>query len=180
MPKANTTVKIKASNETLAQALFGFIQSNFGDIKRNLDTVLRSRGIPQTDVSMENVDPDKMTMEISENPSDKGDVFYRDPKSGEINICSYKDLEHEEFYGIIEGGVIKIMLFMDGEPDRIASSRIGSTSDLVVQLRDFPGMYETQKEEAAAQEKARIAAAAEEEIQEAKVVDMDGNEIKPE
>ena len=41
-------------------------------------------------------------------------------------------------------------------------------------------MYETQKEEAAAQEKARIAAAAEEEIQEAKVVDMDGNEIKPE
>jgi len=117
MSRKNTTVKIKASTVELAQMLFGWLRTNSGELTRGLNNHMRSLGAGNTDVTFENVNPDKFTMEITENPTDKGDVVVLDPDKN-LTFTEYTSLDDGELYGVMDGGRGAIFQYIEGEVDR--------------------------------------------------------------
>lgn len=139
MSKVNTTVKIVASSEDLAKALFGYLKSSNSQIKQNLDNFLRSSGKGLTDVTFESSDPEKMVFRISDNPVDKGSVIVLD--EGSLAMSPYSGLNSEELYGYLEGNNGVVYKYNEGKVDTPIHA-FRSFSELESLFLELPKMIE--------------------------------------
>lgn len=146
--KENSTIKIVCDKPEVAQSLFNLLLSSEQDLCREMKGVLARQGFGKSDPKMENPNFEKLRIEFTSKASDKGDVFYLD-QDGLINITSYKNLQPDEVYGLIESG--KVVVYQRAASELEFDHPFGSVANifgLTEALKDLPRLIASQKEAA--------------------------------
>lgn len=167
MAKENTTLKIKCDSVTTAKALFAFIEARKHQITGDIDKTLRSNGAGMTDATFENVDYEKLRMELTVNPQNKGDVFVLNEED-QITVTEYPEVNDKEIYGIIEGGMV-ILYEKNAEDIDTTLGRIDSLAQLEFNLKEAPKVLAEQRKAQQKQIEERHAVEEISEIEDAKI-----------